>query len=266
MNENAAQFTGSIPENYDRGLGPVLFKGWADEIADRVARLNPTNVLELAAGTGIVTRQLRDVLATGVEIVATDLNPPMLEVAKKKFKPGEKIAFEQADAMDLRYNGEQFDLVLCQFGVMFFPDKTRSHTEVHRVLKSGGHYLFTLWDSWDANPFGRVIHETVAQFFPDDPPGFYKVPYGYHDTREIRDAALKGGFDDVIVQRLETPSKIGSARTFAEGLLYGNPLYDEVVARGGNPSDVCDALEEVVATEMGDEILLRILLAHAEKT
>jgi hypothetical protein len=148
---------------------------------------------------------------------------------------------------------------------MFFPDKERSHSEVYRVLQPDGHYLFTLWDSWEANPFAQVIHETIGKCFPNDPPGFYKVPYGYYEAKEIRNAALEGGFDDVTVQRLEMPSKIESARKFAEGLIYGNPLYDEVVARGGNPSDVCDALERAVATEMGDEILLRILLAHARK-
>lgn len=265
MNDQAAQFIGSIPENYDRGLGPVLFKGWADELSHRIASLDPTNVLELAAGTGIVTRQLRNVLSAGCNLMATDLNPPMLEVARKKFQPEEKVLFEQADAMDLRYESDQFDMALCQFGVMFFPDKERSHSEVWRVLRPKGHYLFTLWDSWEANPFARVIHETIAQFFPNDPPGFYKVPYGYNETKEIRNAALEGGFDKVTVQRLEMPSKIESARTFAEGLIYGNPLYDEVVARGGNPSEVCDALETAVATEMGDEIQLRILLVHARK-
>jgi len=266
MNEQAARFTGSIPEHYDRGLGPVLFDAWARDISRRVASLYPRNVLELAAGTGIVTRQLRNVLPSEAELVATDLNPPMLEVAKGKFQPEEKVLFEQADAMDLGYESELFNLVLCQFGVMFFPDKTRSHSEVHRVLKPQGDYLFTLWDSWEANPFARVTHETIAQFYPDDPPGFYKVPFGYHDIEEIRNAVLDGGFDEVTVQRLEMPSKIKSASTFAQGLVCGNPLYDEVVARGGNPSEVCDTLERIVATELGDEIVLRIILVHARKT
>jgi ubiquinone/menaquinone biosynthesis C-methylase UbiE len=265
MTDQAAQFTGSVPQNYDRGLGPVLFQGWAHDISGRVASLNPKNVLELAAGTGIVTRQLRDLLPAECDLVATDLNTPMLDVAKQKFQPEEAVVFEQADAMNLPYQSELFDLVLCQFGVMFFPDKVRSHSDVHRVLKPNGHYLFTLWDSWDANPFARVIHETIARFFPEDPPGFYKVPYGYHDAEEIRSAALEGGFDEVSVQQLEMPSRLESARAFAEGLIYGNPLYDEVIARGGAPADVCDALTEAIATEMGDELLLRIILAHARK-
>jgi len=265
MNEKAAQFTGSIPENYDRGLGAVLFQGWAEDISRRVALLRPNNVLELAAGTGIVTRELRNVLPAECKLIATDLNPPMLEVAKRKFGPEEEVVFEQADAMDLCYQSECFDLVLCQFGVMFFPDKIRSHSEVHRILKPSGHYLFTLWDSWEANPFARVIHETIMRFFPDDPPGFYKVPFGYHQTDEIRRAALEGGFTEVTVQRVEMPSGLVSARTFAEGLTFGNPLYEEVVSRGGDPSEVCGALEEVVATEMGEELLLRIILVHARK-
>lgn len=265
MNEKAAQFTGSIPENYDRGLGPVLFQNWAQDISRRAASLNPTNVLELAAGTGIVTRQLRNILPAGCKLIATDLNSPMLEVTKQKFHPRENVVIEQADAMDLPFESDLFDLVLCQFGVMFFPDKVRAHSEAHRVLRSQGHYLFTLWDSWEANPFARVIHETIARFFVNDPPGFYKVPYGYHDVEIIQNAALEGGFAEVAIHRLEVRSKIDSARSFAEGLIFGNPLYDEVVARKGDPLEVCTSLERAIATEMGDELLLRIVLAHARK-
>lgn len=265
MNEKAARFTGSIPENYDRGLGSVLFQNWADDLSRRAASLNPTNVLELAAGTGILTRQLRNVLPAGCKLIATDLNSPMLEVAKRKFRPEEKVIIEQADAMDLPYQSDQFDLVLCQFGVMFFPDKVRSYSEAHRVLGSQGHYLFTLWDSWEANPFARVIHETIAQFFGDDPPEFYKVPYGYHDAKEIQNAVVEGGFNEVVVQRLEARSIIESPRSFAEGLIFGNPLYDEVITRGGDPHEIADSLERTVVTEMGEELLLRIILVHAKK-
>lgn len=265
MNKKAAQFIGSIPENYDRGLGSVLFQNWANDVSRRAASLNPMSVLELAAGTGILTRQLRNVLPAGCQLIATDLNSPMLEVAKRKFQPEEKVVIEQADAMDLPYQKNLFDLVLCQFGVMFFPDKVRSYAEVHRVLRSKGHYLFTLWDSWDANPFARVIHETIARFFGDDPPEFYKVPYGYHDAEAVQNATMEGGFDEVTVQRLEARSKIESPRLFAEGLIFGNPLYDEVVTRGGDPREITDSLERTIVKEMGEELLLRILLVHAKK-
>jgi ubiquinone/menaquinone biosynthesis C-methylase UbiE len=263
MNQHA-RFIGSIPENYDRGLGPVLFKSWADDISQRVASCNPKNVLELAAGTGIVTRQLRNVLPADCDLVATDLNQPMLEVAKRKFHVNEKVSFEQADAMDLGYENARFDLAVCQFGVMFFPDKERSHAQVRRVLKPGGEYLFTLWDSWEANPFAKVVHETIARFFPNDPPGFYKVPYAYHDAEVIRSAALKAGFDEVTVERLETPSRIESARGFAQGLIFGKPIYDKLIAGDVDPAEVCAAMEAAVATEIGADILLRILLARAK--
>ncbi len=263
MNQPATQFVGAIPEHYDIGLGPVLFEAWGHELARRAAARDPGRVLELAAGTGIVTRHLRDQLPAGCELVATDLNAPMLEVAKRKFRPEEQVVFEQADAMDLHYDSGAFDLVLCQFGVMFFPDKVASHAEVRRVLRPRGEYLFTLWDSWEANPFARTIHDTVARFFPDDPPGFYQVPYGYHDADEIRAAALAGGFAEVTIQRLELPVKIGSAENFAQGLVCGNPLHAEVLARGGDPDAVREAVERTIVTEVGDQIVLRILLAQA---
>jgi ubiquinone/menaquinone biosynthesis C-methylase UbiE len=265
MTEQAARFVGTIPENYDRGLGPVLFADWAVDVARQVARFNPESVLELAAGTGIVTRALRDELAHDCELVATDLNPPMLEVAQTKFQPDEAVKFEQADATDLQYENDSFDFVICQFGVMFFPDKKASHADVLRVLKPGGTYLFTLWDSFEANTFAGLIHETVAQFFPDDPPGFYKVPYGYHDADEIRSLVSVAGFPQVTVERTALNAKITSAKGFAEGLVFGNPLHEEVVERGGDPAELCAVLEKTIRRDIGDKISLKILKVQATK-
>lgn len=263
--EAAAKFVGSIPENYDAGLGPVLFLGWADEVARQVGRMKPSSVLELAAGTGILTRALYSEMPAGSKLIATDLNLPMLDIAKTKIEEIGNVTFEQADATDLKYNDASFDLVVCQFGVMFFPDKKRSHEEVLRVLKPGGTYLFTLWDSWQANPFGELIHETIGQFFPEDPPAFYKVPYGYTDTDEIRDLVLEAGFENVGIDKPSIISRIASARGFARGLVFGNPLYQEVLSRGGNPEDICVELEEVIKKDMGDELVLKIIKVLATK-
>lgn len=265
MNEQAARFVGSIPENYDRCLGPVLFADWAVNVASQVAEAGPKSVLELAAGTGIVTRALRDELAIDCQLVATDLNPPMLEVARKKFRSDEFVQFEQADATALQYDDDSFDYVICQFGVMFFPDKKSSHSDVLRVLKPGGTYLFTLWDSFEANTFAGLIHETIARFFPDDPPGFYKVPYGYHDADEIKGLASAAGFPQVTVERAALNAKIESAKGFAEGLVFGNPLYEEVIERGGDPAELCTALEDTIRDDIGDEIVLNILKVQATK-
>ena len=146
MSDNQSAFVGSIPEHYDRNLGPIIFTDYAADIARRAAAGEPAKVLETAAGTGIVTRALRDHLAAGTRLTATDLNEPMLDVARTKFRPGEQVEFQQADAMALPFADGSFDTVVCQFGVMFFPDKDQSYREVYRVLTPGGRYLFSMWD------------------------------------------------------------------------------------------------------------------------
>jgi len=265
MNTSASKFIGSIPENYDSGLGPVLFVGWASEIADLVAQRQPNSVLELAAGTGFVSRVLRDRLPGSTRLVVTDLNAPMLQIARAKFGEDENVEFQTVDATDLGFPEGCFDYVLCQFGVMFFPDKARSHSEVFRVLKAGGTYLFTTWDAWDVNRFGQTIHETIGAFFPTDPPGFYKVPYGYCDRDEIRNLMEQVGFNGVEVKQASIDARIDSASDFARGLVFGNPLYEEILSRGGDPEAVRSALEAVIEDEIGPKLTLGIVIAQGRK-
>jgi SAM-dependent methyltransferase len=117
MSDDATGFVGSIPEYYDRGLGPIIFADYAEHTARLVAGYAPSRVLETGAGTGIVTRRLRDLLPATTRLIATDLNPPMLEVARKKFRPDEPIEFQHADAMALPFADASFDAVVCQFSV-----------------------------------------------------------------------------------------------------------------------------------------------------
>jgi SAM-dependent methyltransferase len=263
--EEAARFTGSIPENYDHGLGPHIFADYAGELARRVASLQPANVLELAAGTGIVSRKLRDALAAECELTASDLNPPMLEVAKAKFAAVESVHFKQIDATNLELDEASFDVLACQFVVMFFPDIERSYAEACRVLRPGGSYLFSLWDTWETNPFARIVHETVAGFFPDDPPGFYKVPFGYNEASVIRQSLLGTGFAEVTIEAVPLVSKIPSAARFAKGLVFGNPLFEEINTRGGDPEEVCSAVAEALDQQLGAEMPLQALFVHAVK-
>jgi ubiquinone/menaquinone biosynthesis C-methylase UbiE len=194
MNNTANQFVGNIPENYDKGLGPNIFHDYADDLARRAGSSGASNVLELAAGTGIVSRRLRDALAPDARLTVTDLNPPMLEAAQAKFSDGEAVEFTQANAMELPFGDGQFDLVVCQFGVMFFPDKIASYREAARVLRPGGRYIFNTWGAMEDNPFCMVAHEVTTRFFPDDPPGFYRVPFSYADpgvvTGDLRDGKM----------------------------------------------------------------------------
>ena len=234
---DAASFIGNIPEHYDTGLGPVIFADYAADIARRTAACGPARVLETAAGTGIVTRQLRDVLPPGVHLTATDLNAPMLEVARTRFRPGEAVDFRPADAASLPFSDGAFDAVVCQFGVMFFPQKEAAYREVHRVLAGEGHYLFSVWDSHRHNPFGRIAHETAASFFPADPPQFYNVPFSYHRIDPIKESLIEAGFDHINLAVVKLYKEIPDVARFARGLIHGNPLIDQIRTRGGVEPD-----------------------------
>jgi SAM-dependent methyltransferase len=266
MTQQSAGFVGSIPEHYDKYLGPRIFDRYAQDLAARVVASAPDTVLELAAGTGIVSRCLRDALPVDSSLVASDLNPPMLEVARRKFEAGEDVRFEALDATSLPYGDATFDAVACQFGVMFFPDKQRSYEEVLRVLKPCGQYVFNVWGSWEDNAFAQVAHEAVAAFFPDDPPGFYRVPFGYHDPVMIEQALLKAGFSSVAIKPVSFCSAIKSAQEFASGLVYGNPLFDEILARGGDPKEIRLAVASAIEERLGDSMSLAALVIEASKS
>ena len=252
MRGDAASFVGNIPEHYDSGLGPMIFVDYAADIACRAAASGPARVLETAAGTGIVTRQLRDVLPPSAHVTATDLNAPMLEVARTKFRPGEAVDFQPADAAALPFSEGAFDAVVCQFGVMFFPQKETAYREVRRVLAPGGHYLFSVWDSHRHNPFGRIAHETAASFFPADPPQFYNLPFSYYRIDPIKESLIEAGFDHIDLAVVKLYKEIPDVARFARGLIHGNPLIDQIRTRGGvEPDQVVDALAQALRKEFG---------------
>lgn len=269
MVDQAAAFVGDIPRFYDTALGPIIFADYADDIARRAAAAHPKRVLETAAGTGIVTRKLRNVLPADARLVATDLNPAMLEVAAPKFRPKEQVELKPADAMALPFPDQAFDLVVCQFGVMFYPDKDKGYREVHRVLAPGGRYLFNVWDSHRYNAFARIAHETVTRFFPADPPGFYRVPFGYHQIDPIKESLLAAGFSPIGATVIERTKRIPDAHAFARGLVYGNPLADQIRQRGGvEPDRVVDAIAEELRREFGADpgtMRIQAIVFEAEK-
>ncbi|MGD9537316.1 MAG: class I SAM-dependent methyltransferase [Alphaproteobacteria bacterium] len=254
MTTEAARFVGSIPEHYDAGLGPIIFADYAADMARRVAALGPKRVLETAAGTGIVTRRLRDALPAGAELIATDLNAPMLEVARAKFAAAEQVELRTADAMALPFADGSFDAVVCQFGLMFFPDKEKSYREAHRVLAPGGHYLFSVWDSHRHNPFARIVQEVVERFFPADPPQFYKVPFSCAAIDPIKESVLAAGFADFTAFVLGLTKEIADAEAFARGIVYGNPLIDQIRSRGGAaPEQMFDTIVQELRRAFGNE-------------
>lgn len=225
-------FAGPVPEIYERLLVPLIFSPYAEDLAARVMALRPSRIIELAAGTGALTRAMAARL-DGASIVATDLNQPMLDVAATHLSGNGRVVWQQANAIDLPFAGESFDAAACQFGVMFFPDKPESHREVQRVLRPGGHYLFNVWDAVASNDFTQVLLDALAEVFPADPPRFIeRTPHGYHDIGTIELDLVAGGFRKPTVERVEKRSRADSAIDVATGFCQGTPIRGEIEARG----------------------------------
>ena len=200
MGSTDAAFAGSIPSLYEQYLGPLLFEPYAEETAGRLRGLTQGRILETAAGTGIVTRAMVGALPPAVEIVATDLNQAMLDLAATRLQ-APQVTWRQADAQALPFEDAAFDAVVCQFGVMFFPDKGAGYREALRVLKPGGRFLCVVWDRLEANPVSKVVSDAVARLFPDDPPRFFeRVPFGYADPDRIRGELRQAGFEDAAIE------------------------------------------------------------------
>src|SRR5437762_6306765 len=267
MSDNAASFVGNIPEHYDRGLGPVFFADFAEETAKRVAAFAPQRVLETSAGTGIGSRRLRDLLPSGTGLTVTDPNPPMLEVARAKFRPGETVELQPADATDLPFPDRSFDALVCQFGIMFFPDKEKSYREAYRVLKPGGRYPFSVWDEHRFNPAPRLVHEMLGGLFPDDPPRFYEVPFAYHRIDPIREAVTEAGFSDFRAEVLQIDKAVPDMAAFARGLIYGNPVVEQIRTRSGDPDQIVDTLSAALRREFGDpaRVPLQVIMFEATR-
>jgi SAM-dependent methyltransferase len=252
MSSNSSSFVGDIPSHYDAGLGPNIFFDYAELLTKRCGEINASNIVELAAGTGIVSRRLRDTLSSDARLVVTDLNMPMLDVAKEKFSDADKVEFTIANAMDLPFEDSEFDLIVCQFGVMFFPDKTASYREAARVLRSGGHYLFNVWGSLGENPFSQMAHDVCEKFFPDDPPGFYKVPFHYGNPADVRADLDAAGWRDVEHETIQLTKTVENPDAFATALVYGNPLIQEIRERGGvDPDEVVAAMRNALQSTFG---------------
>ena len=250
MPVNNAAFVGAIPENYDRYLGSVLFEPYAEDLVARLNLPDGANVLELACGTGIVTRRLREKLGPAATLVATDLNEPMLDYARLKFEAPAGLEWKQADATDLQFADESFDAVVCQFGLMFFPDKEKAVGETYRVLKPGGRFLFNVWDTIELNDLPHVAHSIVSGYFQDNPPDFYEVPFSFYDHEKIRTLLAGAGFKEIQLSVVPKTAISPSARDAAHGLLHGNPIATAIKER--DEAGLAE-VEAAVATKLASD-------------
>ena len=225
-------FSGSIAQLYEQYLVPRIFAAYAKDLARRLVLLQPSAVLEVAAGTGAVTRQMAAQLPAHVSIVATDLNQPMLDHAMH-IGTTRPVTWQQADAMRLPFGDAGFDAVVCQFGTMFFPDKAVAFAEARRVLRPGGTFLFNVWDRIESNAFAECVTQAMANLFPADPPRFLaRLPHGYCDPTAISTALALGGFASApVFDTVTAESTADSARTVAIAYCQGTPLRNEIEAR-----------------------------------
>ena len=252
MNTGDATFAGPVPEMYDRYLGPMLFEPYAADVAERLRDSGARRILEIAAGTGIVTRALHAALPDA-QIVATDLNPGMLARAAQQLQ-APNVTWKQADATTLPFADGEFDAVVCQFGAMFFPDRVAAFREAHRVLKPGGRFVLSIWTALEDSPFSCIVQEAIEDAFPEDPPQFIRrTPHGHGDagvtTAELRAA----GFARVDYEVVEKLSRAASPRDPAIGFCRGSPARGEIEARDPSRTQtIVDAATRVTIEHFGE--------------
>jgi ubiquinone/menaquinone biosynthesis C-methylase UbiE len=221
-------FAGTIAENYEKYLRPVLFDSPAKDIINRVPS-GTVSILELACGTGIVTEALKEKFPSA-KITATDINPDMLKVAQDKMRDS-NIEWDIVNAEEIPYTDNSFDVVLCQFGIMFVPDKQKMVNEVYRLLKPGGTFIFNTWDEIKNVPPTYITNEELTKLFKDDPPVFYTIPFSMYNTSELEAYMKNGGFKNISIENIKLEGTSPSADDMATGIIEGNPIYTEICQR-----------------------------------
>ena len=257
-------FAGSIPEFYDTYLVPLIFEPYAVDLAARLALRPLASVLEIAAGTGVVTRAMASALPDAVSILATDLNEPMINHASA-LGTQRPVEWRQADAMALPFEDGTFDAVVCQFGVMFFPEKSKAYAEVRRVLRPGGVFVFNVWDRIEENEFADTVTTALQTLFPGDPPRFLaRTPHGYHDKKTIERDLAKGGFTaSPEITTLAARSRAKSFKSPAIAYCQGTPLRNEIEARDASRlGDATHVAAEAIGERFGHGAVDGKIQAH----
>jgi ubiquinone/menaquinone biosynthesis C-methylase UbiE len=264
MTESDKVFAGSIPKFYDTLMVPLIFDAYAANMAELVAAMSPRAVLETAAGSGAVTRALASRLGADARYVVTDLNQSMLDYAAARQGFDGRIEWRQADALALPYEDASFDVVCCQFGAMFFPNRIAGYAEAHRVLRPGGRFVFSVWDRIEENAFADDVTNAVATVFPHDPPRFLaRTPHGYHDVALIREELRRAGFADISIETRADVSRSPSPRHAAIAYCQGTPLRNEIEVRDAGLLQLAtDRATQAIASRHGEGPVAGKIQAH----
>ncbi len=243
-------FAGMVTLNYDRYLGPLNFEPFAIDLAARV-RKDTKSVLEIACGTGRLTRQLRNVLPLTAELTCTDLSMDMIDFAQSSLMDN-SINFLPANAQDLPFEDNSFDLVVCQFGYMFTTDKQKAFSEAFRVLKKNGVILFNTWDKLENNKIRVTMRKILDNFFQREM-DFLDVPFSMSNPAETSVLLKNAGFTNIEYSLVTLGGTSPTALDAAKGLIKGNPIYKEILERDENgPEKLIAIAEEEIARLFGN--------------
>jgi len=250
--KEAFKFTGRDAEYYDRYLGPIIFEPYGQYLASKIDSTNVKSVLELACGTGRVTRHIRKALPATVKLIASDISNDMLTIAQQELDH-DGIEFRVEDIQSLSFPDNSFDLIICQFGMMFLPDKKKGFEEIYRVLKPGGMFMFFTWDDTLNMPlFKLMINETIAPVFEDEDVTRFFVPFSMHDTGLLEQFLTDAGFSKAKAEKVELMSGAPSAEYVANAFLRKHMLGKEVAAK--DPSllePLAQKMESRIAAQFG---------------
>lgn len=258
MEDQHRRWSADMPDAYDRLLVPAVFEPFAADLAARVGSRSPSRVLEVAAGTGIVTRALVGLPGVG-EVVATDLNPSMVGVGRERVP---SARWHSADALALPFAAETFDAVVCQFGVMFFPDKVTGMAEARRVLTADGTFHANTWDRLETHGLQAAFTAALRAVLPEDPPDFIAaVPHGYADPGQLAEDARSAGFSTATVETVTLHTRPVSAYDAAVGYCTGTPVR-AALERRGDLAQLTTAIAQETERILGGDPVTAQMTAH----
>lgn len=219
------QVSGNAAEVYERHLAPAMFAPWVPTLLDR-ARVQPgEHVLDVACGTGIVTRAAAERVGNAGRVVGLDLNEAMLAVAQSvPLAMGARIEWIAANALALPLPAAAFDVVLCQQGLQQFPDRPTALREMRRVLVPRGRLVVSVWSRIEHNPSMEALVEVLERHVGTEAARNRRAPFALGDADELRDLLVGAGFGDVEIETMAETAHFPSPERFVDYQLAATPF------------------------------------------